>query len=852
MAFNARFFLFISLVLAASVCFPQQEKDTAGYKIVAAGPEYKRPVSYQWWWGHNRRREWITPVRVPILWLDSIYGGLKPYKTGGGNETKSLRLRSTNGKEYALRSINKSRTDVIAKEFGGTFVEEIIKDGVSMSYPYGAFVVPYMEAKAGIYHATPVLVYLPSQSVLDTFSKRFQNDLYLLEQKPEGDWSDADNLGNFKSFSSTDEVVKALLENNHSKSDQIAFVRARLFDMLIADWDRHEDNWEWGKREEKNGTLYVPVPKDRDQAFYTHNGFLIDLMLPATGLGFMQNFDYKFGDPKTLNYEEGNIDRFFTNEMTRADWLSVSLGLQQSLADAVIEKSVRELPPEIFAVSGLELIEKLKARVKDLPAVASTYYDFIAQQVEIMGSRQNELFQVKSLPSGEIAVAVFRITNGEKENLPFYERIFKPGETKELRLYGIDGQDRFQVNANTAAIRIRIIGGPARDSFIQEGKRIDIYDDDENFFETSSARVHTSGDSSIHEYKYNWFNYDSKGFSPVVSYNYEDRIYAGVHYIMKSYKWRREPFASRHRVGLNYSFTQQALSATYDGIYPRVFQKSDVTTHANYDFVRWTNFFGLGNETSLNGKNIKFYRMQSADWLVALGLTREIGKNVIEISPFVQSVDIKKDTTLFVGEIFESAKQDPFEPNHYGGLAVTYKRASVNDSIVPTKGFTVSANAIYVNNFTQENFFQKYDARIQGFVSLTGKWCLLLRVGGSTIVGNRSVLDNPQMYQHAVVGGPESLRGYRYERFWGKTSFYNNNEIRYITKLRSYVLNATVGVFAFFDNGKVWMPDEESNMLHTSYGAGILVAPFNFLSLGLTYGMTPESSLFQFRINTLF
>jgi hypothetical protein len=31
-----------------------------------------------------------------------------------------------------------------------------------------------------------------------------------------------------------------------------------------------------------------------------------------------------------------------------------------------------------------------------------------------------------------------------------------------------------------------------------------------------------------------------------------------------------------------------------------------------------------------------------------------------------------------------------------------------------------------------------------------------------------------------------------------------------------------------------------------------LLAPFDFINLGLTYGITPEANLFQFRINTLF
>ena len=36
--------------------------------------------------------------------LDTAGGGLKPIKEGGGHQTKSLRLKNKNDKEYALRS----------------------------------------------------------------------------------------------------------------------------------------------------------------------------------------------------------------------------------------------------------------------------------------------------------------------------------------------------------------------------------------------------------------------------------------------------------------------------------------------------------------------------------------------------------------------------------------------------------------------------------------------------------------------------------------------------------------------------------------------------------------------------
>ena len=158
-------------------------------------------------------------------------GGLTPFKTGGGNESKTFHLKTTAEKEYSLRSINKSRSDVVPPFYKNTFVEDIINDGVSMSYPYGAFALPVMEEHADIYHANPQLVYLPKQDALDTFNKKYGNDLYLFEQRLDGDWSDAANLGNFKYFTSTEDVVKKLLSDDKSKADQFAFIKARLFDL---------------------------------------------------------------------------------------------------------------------------------------------------------------------------------------------------------------------------------------------------------------------------------------------------------------------------------------------------------------------------------------------------------------------------------------------------------------------------------------------------------------------------------------------------------------------------------------------------------------------------------------------
>jgi hemolysin activation/secretion protein len=97
----------------------------------------------------------------------------------------------------------------------------------------------------------------------------------------------------------------------------------------------------------------------------------------------------------------------------------------------------------------------------------------------------------------------------------------------------------------------------------------------------------------------------------------------------------------------------------------------------------------------------------------------------------------------------------------------------------------------------------------------------------------------------ASIGGTATLRGYRRERFWGKTAFYNQNELQYLMPFRSYWFNGTVGPLALFDAGRVWQPGEVSDKLHTGYGAGLLVSPFQKLVVSLAYARSEERGMFH-------
>lgn len=838
--------IFVSLNATAQ----ESVADTATHKLVIAGPAYKRPPLFQKLWGSNHRVEWTTPVCVPILKLDTAFEGLIPYKVGGGNESKSLRLHTKEGKEYVLRSINKSRTLVIPPELRGTFLQDIVNDGISMSHPYGAYTLPVMMKHAGLYHTRPKLVYLPQQKTLDTFNKKFANDLYSLEQKPEGDWHEADNLGNFRAFYSTEDVLVKLQISNSYSVDQRAFIKARLFDILIGDWDRHEGNWSWGEVTLHGNTQFKPIPKDRDQSFFYHNGIIINRIIQGSGLNFMQHFDYEVEKPFQLSTAARFMDRLFTNALTLDDWMREAAALQQALTDSVIVHSVAQLPPEVYALKGREIVDKLKARREQIPVFTKQHYLFIAKEVEVVGSNEREYFEVTS-EGDETVVAVFRINNhGVKAKTPYYKRRFKPAETKEIRLFGIKGEDVYEVNNNVKDITIRIIGGPGKDSIVQTKQPVHIYDDADNVFHTSGARMHLSSDTSIHNWDYKWFNYNKHGFRPVVFYNNADRVFVGLNYRVIKNKWRHDPFASKNTFGVRYSISQNAMSVFWEGLYPNVIGEWNLAMRADYDAIRWTNFYGTGNETKSLTTNINYYRMQSEEWFATAGLNRLFGKSMVQVTGFYQQVRTMYNSDRYFSKVF-SHNDEAFETNPYAGLQLSYSYVRLKDSVVPEKGFTFLANAVYANNFKQNELFQRYNATLNAFFPLVQHVSLVVRLGGETIV-NDDVLNSGQPNEHAIIGGPRTLRGYRRERFWGKTAFYNSNELRYIIPFRSYLMTGKIGMLAFFDQGRVWMPGEKSNKMHISYGPGILIAPFNKYNVSVTYGITEEIRLVQLRLNKSF
>ena len=85
--------------------------------------------------------------------------------------------------------------------------------------------------------------------------------------------------------------MEKIYKDKDNRVDQVALVRARLFDIFIGDWGRHPDNWRWAEFDEgKDQTIYKPVPRDRDQAYTKIDGLYPNLA--GSFLKQVQGFGY--------------------------------------------------------------------------------------------------------------------------------------------------------------------------------------------------------------------------------------------------------------------------------------------------------------------------------------------------------------------------------------------------------------------------------------------------------------------------------------------------------------------------------------------------------------------------------
>ena len=433
----------------SGVVVPVWASDSATVRV-AAGPQYNRGAVWRFFFGTHYRALWATPVTVPVLRLaTAVPGGLTPVQAGGSFQSRTLRLRTTAGHQYVLRSVDKDMGAALPVRWrwllGG-----LMKDQTCVSEPYGAYVAAVLAEAAGVYHANPRLVYLPADPALGKFRSAYANALYLLEERPEGNQQEGLTFGHAAAVVNSRHLLTMLRQWPTHQVDGRAYLRARLLDMWLGDWSRREDQWRWASFPQAGRTGYRPIPRDRDQAFFLFD----DGTVPTLASWFIPKFQSFHGRLQKANVAglaatARALDRTLLAGLSAEDFRQEADSLRRRLTNAVIARALARGPAQTRAPIAAQLESLLRERRAQLPAVARWYYELLAAEAWLVGTEQAERFVVGAAGPGRVRVRMLAIRLGVPDSL-LAQRIYASSDTRQLDLFGLGGNDIFEISKDSA------------------------------------------------------------------------------------------------------------------------------------------------------------------------------------------------------------------------------------------------------------------------------------------------------------------------------------------------------------------------------------------------------------------
>jgi hypothetical protein len=796
---------------------------------------------HRWFFGTNYRKEWGTTVRLPLIDIKKIRGGLSPEQFGGGMETKSIRMADHTGKEWVIRSVEKIPDKLVPENLRGTFVLDWFGDEYSQQHPYSALCVPPLADAANVPHANPVIGVLAADPALGSFGKDFAGRVVLFEERePTGP------------SQNTIKVMKELAASHENRIDKEEFLRARLLDLLIGDWDRHEDQWRWTVDKEGKDRIYTAVPRDRDQAMHTRDGVVPGIAALPWIDPQIDNFGGDIPRVKYSLFKTRFTQMYPSSQYSYAEWMQISNDFVKAETDAVIEESVRRLPKGVYAMRHDELVSKLKKRRDHIPAAMAEYYRFINNIVDIRASDLDEKVTITDTAGKAMHVIIKKLNGNGKAKETIMDMVYEPEITKEIRLYVSGGNDQVTIDNKTSRIKLRVIGGDGAKQYtvVNAAKTVQLYSKKDSVTlsgNTGRLNTHFSNDTSnTHFVATNPYNV----WTPLVTgnVNKDDGFLLGLgfRYTGRS-GFRNLPYSTVQELMVTHSFETDAFRIFYSGQWIQAVGKADFTLNAIVDAPDNTmNFFGQGNETVLNrtGNYRKFYRTRFDYYQFDPALRWHTSKYAsFSFGPSLQYYDFDA-----AGNVGRSVNQPglikSYDSTSYKadklhiGLVAKFISNTEDSKILPTKGYYLNVKLQYyegVNSSAKSfaqlipefTYFQKVD---------TGARLVLSdRIGGGVSVGN------PAYYQSLFLGGQGNLLGFLQNRFAGKQLAYNDFQARLkLADVGGYILPGQLGITGFYDVGRVWIDNEHSDTWHQGVGGGLYFAPASLTVIQLVAGHSSE------------
>jgi len=483
----------------------------------------------------------------------------------------------------------------------------------------------------------------------------------------------------------------------------------------------------------------------------------------------------------------------------------------------------------------------LKRRRDSLVDAAERCYLHLATNVNVRGTDLDELARLRRFEDGSLEVTVAVAADGGASGEPYFRRRFDPSETREVRLYLAAGNDRIESEGPAKdAIKVRVMGGKGNDVLDDSRSGRTRFID----YEGSNEVIAGKG-TQFDERPWShpapipgaapWLEPVDSGSRTIPElmawWEPDLELFVGAGLSRTAWGFRKYPNHNFNRVFAGYSTGRRSGLLEYEGVFRRMNSSLYFTASARASGIDSLNFYGFGNETP-GSADRDFFQVEEK--LVSFFPTISLATNdqyQIYFGPFVQFTDERSKQTLI------SALQ-PYGSGEFGeiGAALGFSWDS-RGPVAPVLGLTAAVapdaqsrrprtsgvklvleGEIFPEAWDVEETFGAVEGELSGYVGLgTERVVLAARVGGRRVWG-----DSP-WHEAAFVGGPDTNRGLREQRFAGEASLFGNLELRIQLFNGRFLLPGRYWIFGLADVGRVWVDGEDSKEWHPSFGGGLAV-----------------------------
>ncbi|HEU4929980.1 MAG TPA: hypothetical protein VFU38_09120, partial [Candidatus Krumholzibacteria bacterium] len=652
---------------------------------VVAGEHYSAGSVHRFLFGDDYRKLWTTPIQVAELDLQTFAGGLTPTRRVGGQQTRGLAFKGADGRSFTFRGLDKDPSDILPPDYEGTIVDRILQDQIASSLPGGTVAVPPILKAAGVLHAEPFLVVLPDDPALGEFRELFGGLLGTFEEYPVA--NDERNPGTFDAIEiiNGEEMWKRMDASAETRPDSRALLKARLVDLLIGDWDRHRGQWRWAKLPADE--QWQPIPEDRDQAFVRFEGLVINagqIRLPQ-----FVSFEEEYPGIDGLTWNGRDVDRRILVDLEKPVWDEVASELKAKITDEVIADAIGRLPDEYEAIEGRNLQTALRKRRDALPEIADEFYRFLARDVDIHGTDEDDLLTISSASDGTVHVSLEPMASRDSYIGKYCSRTFHPEETDEIRVYLGGGNDSIIADGESEKIVIRIIPEEGDDVIALSGQA-DLRISDSDGIEVpsvgKSVHVDTRPYTAPVREKAPWIpprDWGRRNFVyPWISFSSDVGILFLLAWQSEGYGFRQNPYADRHTVRLGYATEAGGFGGDYRGEFRRENSRSYSQLYLRGSGLDFLHFYGFGNETEVT-EDEDFYKVKQSLYRVEPSYTMPVVGDVMgTIRANVTYAKTKLEGNHFINEVQPYGAEDFLQ----GGVGAGLSFDTRDSDVAPMRG----------------------------------------------------------------------------------------------------------------------------------------------------------------------